>query len=141
MATPFSFTHFVGRWLFALALVFGTYNPTGYSYLGWLLGKDTVFGPVIFIAGVVLLIGWIIYLRATMMSMGWLGIVLSTALLGGIVWWLVDLGLLSLHSMNAFSWVILALLSLLLALGMSWSHIRRRLTGQVDTDDLDNGRG
>ncbi len=88
-----------------------------------------------------MLIGWIIYLRATFLSMGWLGIILSLALLGGFVWLLVDIGLLSLQSVSAFTWVALLLLSLVLAVGMSWSHIRRRLTGQVDTDDLEDGRG
>ena len=29
-------------------------------------------------------------------------------------------------------------LSLILAVGLSWSHIRRRLTGQVDVDDLED---
>ena len=28
--------------------------------------------------------------------------------------------------------------SLLLATGMSWSHIRRRLTGQLDVDDVED---
>lgn len=141
MATPFTFSHFVGRWVFALVLVFATYNPSGYSYLDWLLAKSADISPILVIVGLVLLIGWIVYLRASFMSLGWLGIVLSGALLACFVWLLVDVGLLSLQSVSAFSWVVLVLVSLLLAVGMSWSHIRRRLSGQVDTDDLEDGRG
>ncbi|MGB5773274.1 MAG: DUF6524 family protein [Sedimenticolaceae bacterium] len=32
----------------------------------------------------------------------------------------------------------LVLLSAILAVGMSWSHIRRRLTGQIDVDEVDD---
>ncbi|MFQ5971278.1 MAG: DUF6524 family protein, partial [Alphaproteobacteria bacterium] len=40
MATrsAFSFTDFAVRLIFAIALVFLTYNPTRLSYVNWLLG-------------------------------------------------------------------------------------------------------
>ena len=138
MATEFTAGSFMGRWLFAVALVFGTYNPSSYSYLGWLLGEQTEFGPVLAIVGLVLLIAWIIYLRATFMSMGWLGVSLGAALFACIVWLFVDLGWLSLDSTSLLAYLALLLLSLILATGMSWSHIRRRLTGQFDVDEMDD---
>jgi hypothetical protein len=138
MATEFNAGGFVGRWVFALALVLGTYNPTDYSYISWITTAGVTFGPVVALVGVALLIGWIIYLRATFKSMGWFGIVLGAAFFGCIIWLLVDVGWLSLESTNAFAWVVLVLLSLILAVGMSWSHIRRRLTGQFDVDDQDD---
>ena len=54
-----------------------------------------------------------------------------------IVWLLIDMGWLSLDSVTAMSWILIVLLSAILAVGMSWSHIRRRLSGQVDADDVD----
>ena len=30
------------------------------------------------------------------------------------------------------------MLALILAVGLSWSHIRRQLTGQVDVDDVED---
>jgi len=36
---------------------------------------------------------------------------------------------------TAFTWVILVILSVMLAIGLSWSHGWRRLTGQVEVDD------
>ena len=138
MATEFTAGSFLGRWVFAAALVFGTYNPSGYSYIGWLLAEQTTFGPVVAIAGLVLLSAWIIYLRATFLSMGWLGVSLGTALFAAIIWLLVDIGWLSLDSTGLITYLALLLLSLILATGMSWSHIRRRLTGQFDVDDMDD---
>ncbi len=82
MATEFNAGSFLGRWIFALALVLGTYNPTRWCYFSWVTAETTEFGPVVAIVGIALLIGWIIFLRATFMSMGWLGIVLEGALFG-----------------------------------------------------------
>ena len=85
MAAEFNAGSFVGRWVFALALVLGTYNPTDYSYVSWITSEGVVFGPVVALVGVALLICWIIYLRATFMSMGWLGIILGAAFFGPLV--------------------------------------------------------
>lgn len=138
MATEFNMGSLLGRWVFALVLVLGTYNPTQWCYFNWVTAEGTTFGPVVAIVGIVLLIAWIIFLRATFMSMGWLGIVLEAALFGCVVWLMVDLGWLSLDSGGAIAWVVLVILSLILAVGMSWSHIRRRMTGQFDVDDMDD---
>ncbi len=138
MATNFTAGSFFARWLFAAALAFGTYNPSDYSYIGWMLSDTMEFGPVPAIIGVVLLIAWIIYLRATFLSIGWLGVSLGAALFACIVWLFVDLKWLSLDSTSVMGYLALLLLSLILATGMSWSHIRRRLTGQLDVDDVED---
>ena len=138
MAKRFSAGSFFARWLFAAVLVFGSYNPTDYSYVGWILAENTEFEPIVAIVGIALLIGWIVFLRATFMSMGWLGISLGAALFGCIIWLFVDLGWLSLDATGAITWIVLIILSLILATGMSWSHIRRRMSGQFDVDDVDD---
>lgn len=129
---------FLARIVFAMALVLGTYNPTDFSYVSWAFSEGHEFGPVTALLGVVLLIAWIVFLRATFLSLGWLGIVLGAALFGCFIWLFVDLGWLSLDSPTAITWVALVMLSLILAVGLSWSHIRRRLTGQVDVDDIED---
>jgi hypothetical protein len=138
MATEFKVGGFFARWLFAVALVFGTYNPSDFSYINWALGKTSEFGPVMALTGVALLIAWIVFLRATLLSLGWLGIALGAALFACLIWLLIDIGLLSLDSTSALTWIVLLIISLILAAGMSWSHIRRRLTGQFDVDDKDD---
>ena len=138
MAKEFDALGFLARWLFAVSLVFGTYNPSGYSYINWAFTEIEAFGPVMALTGVALLIAWIIFLRATLLSLGWLGISLGAAFFACLIWLLVDVGLLSLDSTGAMTWVVLLLLSLILATGMSWSHIRRRLTGQFDVDDIED---
>ena len=137
MAKDFTSGSFISRWLFAAALVFGTYNPSGFSYVGWLLAENTTFRPVLAIVGLMGLIAWIVYLRATFLSMGWLGVSLGAALFAAVAWLLVDIGWLSIDSTGVIAYLVLLLLSILLAVGMSWSHLRRRLTGQIDVDDVE----
>lgn len=138
MANRFTSLDFLVRWVFAMVLVTGTYNPTEYSYLSWVLAQDTSFGPVVALIGMVLIIAWIIYLRATFLSLGPVGVALFVALFGCIIWLFVDLGWLSLDSGGAFTWVILVVISMLLAVGMSWAHIRRQLSGQLSVDDVED---
>jgi len=125
------------RFFFALLLIFCSYNPSGYSYYHWLLANLSSLTPYIAIAGLILIIGWAIYLRATFRSLGFIGIVLAGLFFACLVWLLVYWGVLALDKFTSLAWVIEVLLAALLAVGMSWSHIRRRLSGQVDTDDVD----
>jgi hypothetical protein len=92
-------------------------------------------GPEHFVVGVIILIGWVILLTATYRSMGTLGLVLEALLFGGLVWLLIDFGALDIDSVSEFTWVILIILSVMLAIGLSWSHVWRRLTGQFEVDD------
>ena len=138
MATEFKAGSFLARWLFAVALVLGTYNPTDYSYINWVMNKHFEFNPVMALTGVALLIAWIVFLRATLVSLGWLGIFLGAALFACVIWLLIDVDLLSLESTGALTWIILLILSFILAAGVSWSHIRRRLTGQFDVHEQDD---
>ncbi|MFK7829280.1 MAG: DUF6524 family protein [Congregibacter sp.] len=137
MANSFGFDGFLIRWLFALVLVFATYNPTAYSFVGWLLSDGFSIGPLPALAGIFLLIAWIIYLRATFYSLGIIGVSLGAVLFGCLMWLFIDLGMLSLDSKGALTWIALVLVSLLLAAGMSWSHVRRRLSGQLTVDDVE----
>jgi hypothetical protein len=119
-----------------LVLVLATYNPSGWSFAHWVQDgfSNDGLGPEHFVAGVVILIGWVILLTATQRSMGTFGLILEALLFGGIVWLLVDFGVLSIDSVTEFTWVILIILSLMLAIGLSWSHVWRRLTGQFEVD-------
>ena len=125
------------RFLFAFALVLASYNPSGYSYYHWL--EDTLpdINPYICLAGLVLLIGWVVYLRATVRSLGFLGLLLLGAVFGCVLWMLFDWGWFDPAQGEVVAWLLVLMQAFILAIGISWSHIRRRLTGQVDIDDVD----
>ena len=120
-----------------MRLVLATYNPSDFSYYDWVmsaLGNGTL-GALHFLAGVLLAIGWTIYLVATFRSLGPLGLVLGAAFFVALVWVLIEFDILKLHSASSITWVVLVCLSALLAIGVSWSHIWRRLTGQLEVDE------
>jgi len=133
----FSFVNFLVRFVMALILVFCSYNPSGYSWYHWITQVENWRAPLLIFAGVVLVIGWVIYLRATLRSLGEIGTVLAVAFFAALTWVMVDYGLLSLDSPTIFTWVLLTMLAAIMATGMSWSHIRRRMSGQLDVDDVD----
>ena len=60
------------RFLFALALVLLTFNPSEYSFYHWVrhaIAADSL-GAVHFFVGAMLLIGWAILIGATFNSLG-----------------------------------------------------------------------
>ena len=131
----FTFFSFLWRLLFAALLVFLTYNPSGYSWVGWLTSEVPLVYKIA--GGIVLLIGWVMFLRATWNSLGAVGTVLAAAFFGVVIWLLIEWKILSLNSATVFQWVILVILTGVLAVGMSWSHVRRRISGQYDTDEIE----
>lgn len=136
-AKSFNFLSFLVRLVLALVLVFASYNPSGYSWYHWFAGAAERLNPLLILALVVLVIGWVIYLRATLRSLGEIGTVLAIAFFAALTWVMVDYGLISLDNPSALTWVVLTMLAAIMATGMSWSHIRRRLSGQLDIDDVD----
>lgn len=131
---------FLIRLFAALLLVFLTYNPSGESAYHWVSAavSASAFGPVHLILVAVLLIGWSVYWIATWRALGTLGVTLAAVLLAGIIWLLMDIGLLEAASMNAVIWIGLVSLSVILAVGVYWSHIWRRITGQINVEDVDD---
>lgn len=131
------------RALAALILVFVTYNPEGYSFYHWaiapLIHGTTGSGPasVKFLSGIALVTGWVVFLNATRRSIGLPGAALVLAISGGLVWMLLDFGIVSAGSARGITYVVLICTALLLAVGMSWSHVSRSLSGQVDMDQTD----
>jgi len=135
----FSWMSFLWRLAASMVLVLATYNPTRLSYYNWLSTSmsERALGPEHFVVGIVLVIGWTVLGVASKRSLGPIGLLLAAALIGGIVWWLTDMRWIAVGSVSALSWVSLICLSILLAVGLSWAHIWRRVTGQYEVDDND----
>ena len=136
--TRFGWTNFLIRLLVAVILVLATYNPIGPSYYHWLqpyLRELQTLDSSIVFAGVVLLIGWVVFLRATFISLGFIGTMLAAGFFASLIWLLVDHGLLQTQGQDVMTWLCLIALAAVLAVGLSWSHLRRRWSGQLDVDE------
>ena len=128
------------RFLAPLVLVLITYNPSGHSFYTWFsdaLAAGEI-GGLHFLALVILIIGWSILLIATWRALDTFGVILTCALLAAIVWVLIDWGLLDADSASAITWITLVCLAAVLAIGLSWAHLWRRMTGQYTVDEVDD---
>lgn len=128
---------FVLRWLFAFVMLGATFNPTPYNYVRWAGANWSEQMPLAVLMGLLLTAAYVIYLRATFRSIGPFGMLLVAALVGALVWVLIDWGVLALDNRSLNVWLGILALSAVLGIGLSWSIVRRRLTGQTDVDDLD----
>jgi|CXWL01.1.fsa_nt_gi hypothetical protein len=142
------------RFVAALVLVYATWNPTGTSFTHWVFlpifgpaevdaagaagasGGAGAQAPLKFLVGMMLVAGWVLYLQATRRSLGAAGALLVAAICGGIVWLLSSWNVFSMQG-QAVAHVVLVVLAMILAMGMSWSHLSRRMTGQLDTDAVE----
>lgn len=135
------------RFVFALLLVYATWNPWGKSFVHWVVlplfgggtpapdgtAPSTIAAPLKFLLAVVLIAGWAVYLQATRRSLGASGALLVAAICAGMVWLLSSANLFTMSG-DAISHIVLICTAVLLTVGMSWSHLSRRMTGQTDTD-------
>lgn len=124
---------FMMRWLASLFVVFATYNPSGYSYYHWIVaGSDDPLSLKI-AAGAFLATSYLVAARLSRAAVGTSGFV--TGLVAAI---LFSYGVASLVSASGslgrvLHYVYLASLATAIAVGISWSHMKHRLTGQRTT--------
>jgi len=133
----FGWNSFIVRFVFAIVVVFSTYNPEGFSYFHWVAESFPSMTVGKALLGVILLIGWVILIRSTVGSLGAIGILLAVAFFGLLIWLIVDVLGLDTQSFRAVSYIVQLMIASLLSIGVSWSHIRRRISGQLDTDEIE----
>jgi len=128
---------FILRWAAGFGLLAATFNPTDWNYTRWAQVNFSDQMPMAVLLGLLLAVGYIIYLRATLRSIGAFGMGLVLAVAAALLWVLYDYGFLTFDNPTQNTWLGLAALSLVLGIGLSWSHVRRKLSGQADMDDVD----
>lgn len=134
MDTRISWFGVLARLVAALALVLLTYNPIGHSFYHWAMRDFANLTALKAFSGALLLVGWVICIRAALTSLGAIGLVLSALVLGTLVWVLADYGILNPDRPSLLSWTSLIIIGIILGIGLSWSLLRTRVTGQVEVD-------
>lgn len=126
---------YIVRLLGALLIIFGTYNPSGYSYYHWLQVDLGDWAFKLFV-GLLLLVAVYLQANALWRSMRLVGSAALTLVIVTAVWLLSDLGWVDLNDATQLTLAIQIGLTTLLGTGLSWSHIRYRLSGQVDSENI-----
>jgi len=133
---PFGVSGFVARWLPALFLVFATYNPSGYSYCDWIADIGGGHWVLKAFVSIVLVIAYATFILATLRSLGMLGVATWVLFFSSLVWLMINIGIIETLSVRTFVTVALIISANVFAVGVSWSYIRLRLSGQADTNNV-----
>ena len=126
------------RWLGAFLLLAATFNPTQWNFVRWAEANYASQMPMTVLLGLLLGVGYLIYIGATLRSIGAFGVILVGAIVGALVWVLTDYGVLTLTSPALKIWLGIIALSVVLGVGLSWSILRQRLSGQASVDEIEN---
>ena len=128
---------FLLRWLGAFLLLAAIFNPTDWNFVRWAQSSWGAQTSLVVFTGLILAVAAMVYLVATMRSIGVLGAIIIAAIFGAGLWVLTDWGLLGLDNSSLNTWLGILVPSLILGIGMSWSILRQRLSGQQTTDEVD----
>ena len=118
------------RTLACFALVFATWNPTGYSYLAWARYSLDASAPEIAVGGATLLALHILFIRIAWLSLGPDGITGALAILLAGALTLYEFDVIDLWRGETRTYLLLMAFALVLAIGMVWSLLKRRIVGQ-----------
>ena len=133
---PLPLAFVFARFLFSLALVLATYNPTGYSFYHWI--TDLAAGPLsakVFVGLILAMIYYAIFRvviaafrRAGLIVGGLAGVLLAIELASIVAAWRSHP---SWHFYILLSqYAALCAIAMVLSVGVSWSQLIERLTGQ-----------
>lgn len=131
----FGFYSIILRWFLVATVIFGTYNPSGRSFYHWAMKSDVDFSLKLSV-GLVLLALNLLFVRLTFRSLGYSGVALMTACLISVAITLQRLQFVSLYTWEQVQLYVIMFITFALTIGVSWSAIRTRLSGQVDSDDI-----
>lgn len=136
MSDSFNFQSFLARWLVAVFLVLATYNPSGYSYLDWVLGPISENWLLKILVGIVIAILYATFLLATLRSLGRLGIAVWSLLFASLTWYAFNVGIIQRLTLGTIVMLVLFGIANIISVGLSWSYVRARLSGQADTNNV-----
>ncbi|THD84600.1 hypothetical protein E7811_02350 [Aliigemmobacter aestuarii] len=125
------------RWIGAFALLTATFNPTDWNYVRWVQANFSDQMALAVFLGLILGVGYMVYGVATLRSIGAFGIILVGAIFGAGLWVLHDWGLMTLANRSLNLWLAILALSLILGIGLSWSILRQKLSGQASVDEIE----
>ncbi|MEM9970057.1 MAG: DUF6524 family protein [Pseudomonadota bacterium] len=126
---------FLIRWVAAFVLLALTFNPTSFNYVRWAQSAWDTSVPMIVLAGLLLLVAYVLFLTAVLRGIGFVGVALILAVFAAFLWVLVDFGWIDLQNPSVVTWVGLVMMATVLALGMYWGILWRRMSGQLEVDD------
>ncbi len=110
-------------------LLLATWNRTGYSYVDWVLGADTL-TALMAVAGIALLLAHLVMLRIAYVALRPIGIIASLLAIGTVLLAGSTVGILNLTLLATYSdfWIFLA--ACVFSIGINWTKLQSRMSGE-----------
>ena len=128
---------FFSRWIYAFVLIAVTYNPTSFNYISWAQDNYTQELPMTVFLGLIIGLGYSISLRTIFKAAGRLGTLALFTVMLALLWVLDDRGLLMPGDDPLYVWLGILCFSGLLAIGLSWELVRRKVETPPSSRDYD----
>ncbi|XLQ20088.1 MAG: DUF6524 family protein [Candidatus Moraniibacteriota bacterium] len=125
------------RLVYALVVVWATYNPTQYCLYKWVQTSDAAMSSKALAVGAAVIV-WGIFAFLAKKALGTVGLIAMFGISGLATWFLIDHGYLDLTKASEAQWYTTFIISILFAVGMATGILIRRLSGQMSTDEVDN---
>ncbi|HLS69420.1 MAG TPA: DUF6524 family protein [Kiloniellales bacterium] len=123
---------FCRRFLLSGFIVFAIYNPSGRSYWHWVAESHGGLSSLQVLCGVLLLTALVAMVRMAVAAMRVRGVIAVIALCFAGVLLRVGLGLERFEDIQLTATAVQAVICLILAFGMTWSHAQVRFSGERD---------
>lgn len=117
------------RVMMCLALVFGTWNPSGFCYVDWVRSSGPLLAEKAAATGAIVTL-YLLFIRITQSSLGRPGIAASVAVMLAGTFSLSELDVIDLSQPRTRTYLLLTCSALLLATGLLWSLFKERMLGQ-----------
>ena len=124
-------------WLLILTILcYAAWNPSGYSVYHMLIGDGAATSTKLLV-GVVFFIIFGLFSNATYRALGKWGLTLYLVLVGSVLYFLYEHGMLKKENAGILMDVAPFMIALLLAVGSQGAKIYRAITGRVVVEDAD----
>src|ERR1700676_4169064 len=123
------FRLFYRRTLLSAAVVFGAYNPSGYSYYHWIAASPRLTTVQLFV-GILILIAAVALLRMAYATVGYVGAATIVVMLGMGIVFIVGLGLVTFDDIDITTYAVEVWVTLTIAIAVGWAFVQKRLSGE-----------
>ncbi len=128
------------RWwvslILAMALAIGTWNPTEYNFINFIIHSNPLEGFKPFYILVMFAL-WVMALKAVLQSLKIYGAIIAALVIGAFIWGLVQKDLIDLNNLQSLGWIATISIGLIIWLGLNASVLWKMLTGVYTTDSTD----
>lgn len=131
----FSINNVIVRFLFTSLLVFGTYNPFGFSYFHWLLMPDPMTLLPKILVGLLLFLAFRMIFVSSLLALGIFGSFVVGLTITALLATLIQFGLIPL-SFQATQVILPLGVALFFGIGVSYSGIANRLSRQTQSHSI-----